>query len=415
MKMHAFRNGVVALLATLLVSLAPQGYAAGLSTSGAASLSASTSSSRVALPNTDSTIVIWNTGSAEAFYKLGSVSVTAATTDYSIPAGGAIVVDKAGSANTNLAAITSSGSTTLRITQGAGLPALGGGGSSGGGGTSDATAANQVTGNNTLSAISGKLPAALGGTTASASLPVVLSSDGPFATQTGGVTETAPATDTASSGLNGRLQRIAQRLTTVNTTLGTPLQAGGNVAVASSALPSGAATETSAAAAAASLAVVDDVGAGVSVTLTRTADTSVYLANDVVGAATGSTAALSFANVGPSGREVMLTSASLKINATAIISGETSYNLWCYPVTPPSALGDNAPFDIPSGDQATAIYKIPLGTPTDEGSTLLVQSDSINKQITLSGTGLFCYLVTVGAYTPTSARVYVINLHFAPI
>jgi hypothetical protein len=34
-------------------------------------------------------------------------------------------------------------------------------------------------------------------------------------TQTGGVTETAPATDTASSGLNGRLQRIAQRLTTL--------------------------------------------------------------------------------------------------------------------------------------------------------------------------------------------------------
>lgn len=34
-------------------------------------------------------------------------------------------------------------------------------------------------------------------------------------TQVGGVTETAPATDTASSGLNGRLQRIAQRLTSL--------------------------------------------------------------------------------------------------------------------------------------------------------------------------------------------------------
>ncbi len=31
----------------------------------------------------------------------------------------------------------------------------------------------------------------------------------------GALTETAPATDTASSGLNGRLQRLAQRLTTV--------------------------------------------------------------------------------------------------------------------------------------------------------------------------------------------------------
>jgi hypothetical protein len=60
-----------------------------------------------------------------------------------------------------------------------------------------------------------QLPAALGGTIAANSFPVVLSSDGPFASQTGSVTETAPATDTASSGLNGRLQRIAQRITSL--------------------------------------------------------------------------------------------------------------------------------------------------------------------------------------------------------
>ena len=35
------------------------------------------------------------------------------------------------------------------------------------------------------------------------------------ATLTGAVAETAPVTDTASSGLNGRLQRIAQRLTSL--------------------------------------------------------------------------------------------------------------------------------------------------------------------------------------------------------
>mgnify|MGYP003424125063 CR=1 FL=1 len=37
-------------------------------------------------------------------------------------------------------------------------------------------------------------------------------------TLTGAVNETAPASDTASSGLNGRLQRIAQRLTSILTT-----------------------------------------------------------------------------------------------------------------------------------------------------------------------------------------------------
>lgn len=45
------------------------------------------------------------------------------------------------------------------------------------------------------------------------SLPVTLSTEG--TAQLGSLTEGAPATDTASSGLNGRLQRIAQRLTSI--------------------------------------------------------------------------------------------------------------------------------------------------------------------------------------------------------
>lgn len=47
----------------------------------------------------------------------------------------------------------------------------------------------------------------------SASRPVAFSTEGKA--QLGAVGETAPASDTASSGLNGRLQRIAQRLTTL--------------------------------------------------------------------------------------------------------------------------------------------------------------------------------------------------------
>jgi hypothetical protein len=44
-----------------------------------------------------------------------------------------------------------------------------------------------------------------------------------FDTKIGALTETAPATDTASSGLNGRLQRIAQRLTSLIALLPTSL------------------------------------------------------------------------------------------------------------------------------------------------------------------------------------------------
>lgn len=47
------------------------------------------------------------------------------------------------------------------------------------------------------------------------SLPIVIASDDDVQAKLGIVTETAPATDTASSGLNGRLQRVAQRLTSL--------------------------------------------------------------------------------------------------------------------------------------------------------------------------------------------------------
>lgn len=52
-----------------------------------------------------------------------------------------------------------------------------------------------------------------------------------FDTKVGSLTETAPATDTASSGLNGRLQRIAQRITSMITLLPAALGAGGGLKV----------------------------------------------------------------------------------------------------------------------------------------------------------------------------------------
>lgn len=154
------------------------------------------------------------------------------------------------------------------------------------------------------------------------------------------------------------------------------------------------------------------VATDVAVTLTRTADTNAYTANDVMGAATGSTAALTFTNLCPvSGGTIMITSASFEHDASALISGESSFVLHLYNVTPPSALGDNAAFDLPSGDRSAYLGSINLGTPVDLGSTLYVATDGINKQIKCAGTNIYGYLVTVGAFTPASAAVHVVTLH----
>lgn len=63
-----------------------------------------------------------------------------------------------------------------------------------------------------ITALIALFPTSIGQKATAASLSVTLASDDP---QIGALTETAPATDTASSGVNGRLQRIAQRLTSL--------------------------------------------------------------------------------------------------------------------------------------------------------------------------------------------------------
>jgi hypothetical protein len=142
------------------------------------------------------------------------------------------------------------------------------------------------------------------------------------------------------------------------------------------------------------------------VTVTRPANQTPYTANDVVGGA------ITFPSMGPSAGRIMLTSSQLELDIAAIPTGMTSFFLALYNVTPPSALADNAPWDLPSGDRASFLGIVQLGSPVDLGSTLYIEQNIINKQIKLAGTSLFGYLVTAGGYTPAAnSEVYVPTLH----
>ncbi len=147
-----------------------------------------------------------------------------------------------------------------------------------------------------------------------------------------------------------------------------------------------------------------------SASFTRPADTTAYTANDVEG---GTAAALTFANIGPDvGGDVMITTARLECDVTAVPSGMATFRLYLYSVTPPSALADNAAWDLPSGDRAAFTGYIDLGTPVDLGSTIYIESAERNKQMTVPyGGKLFGYLVTIGGYTPSSASTKTVTLH----
>lgn len=150
-------------------------------------------------------------------------------------------------------------------------------------------------------------------------------------------------------------------------------------------------------------------GHSATVTITRPADTTAYTAGDVIGD-TGGSAIFTFANMARAAGDVLITSVELEIDVASVPSGMTGFNLRLYNASP-TAIADNAAWDLPSGDRGKYLGKIALGTPVDEGSTLFIDNDNINKQITLPTTSLYVELQTVGAFTPTSACVKRLTIH----
>jgi hypothetical protein len=146
----------------------------------------------------------------------------------------------------------------------------------------------------------------------------------------------------------------------------------------------------------------------VQVTITRPANVTAYSANTVV------VGALTIATGLTSGQRGMIVGADLMLQIASIPSGMTSFRLYLYNVTPPSAITNATAWDLPSGDRASFLGYVDVGTPVDLGSTCFCQADggTINKQFQLSGSAnLFGYLVTNGGFTPAAnSEVYLLRL-----
>lgn len=146
-----------------------------------------------------------------------------------------------------------------------------------------------------------------------------------------------------------------------------------------------------------------------SASVTRPDDATAYTAADVIGPTSGSSA-LEFAKVcSPDGGDIIIETASLLIEAAALIASEAAYTLHLFSVTPPSALADNAGFLLAAGDRASYLGSIDLGTPVDVGSSLFVQTTP-RKQVRAVSGSIYGYLVTAAGYTPTALRVHTVTL-----
>lgn len=84
-----------------------------------ASISVTNASGSAAISGTGGTLRLANVSTVECFVKVGGSTVTAATTDFSVPANTQVFISVPNTA-THVAAITAASTTTLRISRGDG-------------------------------------------------------------------------------------------------------------------------------------------------------------------------------------------------------------------------------------------------------------------------------------------------------
>lgn len=113
-----------------------------------------------------------------------------------------------------------------------------------------------------------------------------------------------------------------------------------------------------------------------------------HTGGDCVGAAQRFVTAANLA-----GQSFTIKNSAIRINdATAVGS---VFTLHFYSMTPPSAIADDAAFDIPSGDRTSYLGSLAIAQPADVGSTQAAETQTHNKVIDLpaDATGLWAYLV----------------------
>jgi hypothetical protein len=149
------------------------------------------------------------------------------------------------------------------------------------------------------------------------------------------------------------------------------------------------------------------------VTIARPDNTTGYTAGDVIGIADSGTPANAgsaihtLSSIGPSGGYILVQSVRLMIGLNSVTSGMGAFRLHLYTASP-TAILDNAAFDLVSGEVGSYAGFIDLPAPQDFGSILMTQADYPGTLIKLAAgsSTLYAELETKGTFTPASGTLY---------
>ena len=151
-----------------------------------------------------------------------------------------------------------------------------------------------------------------------------------------------------------------------------------------------------------------------SATQTRPNNATPYTAGDVVGQ--DAAANMTFTTTLAAASGFIVVGASLEIDVAAIPSGMAGYRLHLYNAAP-TAIADNAAYNLPSGDRAKYLGYVTFTTPVDLVDTLWAMDDGarLAGKLAAASVTLTGILETLGAYTPTASTVKTIELLLAAV
>ena len=138
----------------------------------------------------------------------------------------------------------------------------------------------------------------------------------------------------------------------------------------------------------------------------RPSNTTAYTAGDVIGATTGS-AIHTLTTAGPSGGYILIQSIAMATHDTSVPAGMASFRIHFYNASP-TAIADNAAFDLLTTDHGKYLGYVDLPAPQDFGSSIYTQTDYPGRLVKLAAgsTSLFIEIETKGAFTPVSAVTF---------
>lgn len=144
-------------------------------------------------------------------------------------------------------------------------------------------------------------------------------------------------------------------------------------------------------------AKVEAGGHSASVDITRPANTTLYTANDAIGD-TGGSAILTFAGMGVAGQDVLVTGIEVRADTATLPTANGNLTLRLYNASP-TAIADNAAWDLVSGDRSKWLGDFSIGALVDKGSTCYIRVDQLSSQVTLASSTLYGILTTDAGIT----------------